>query len=170
MVPSEQSEGLAPAWPSSASSATDWLPAWRRTMISNTVRKGATAFAPNVVGSGDCPNALHADLAHHLSGRLRLRSALLKGNARASEETQRHLAEIRGVTSARANPTTGSVLLEYDPDVISPAKSATCWPRTGTSSRRLALRSKPEIGGRTNWRAPSRIGRSTRSRSGSHWP
>jgi copper chaperone CopZ len=65
---------------------------------------------------------LHVDLAHHLSGRLRLRSALLKGNARASEETQRHLAEIRGVTSARANPTTGSVVLEYDPDVISPSK------------------------------------------------
>lgn len=91
-------------------------------MISNTVLKGATAFAPNVVGSGDCPSALHLDLAHHLPGRLRLWSALLKGNARASEETQRHLAEIRGVTSARANPTTGSVLLEYDPDVISPSK------------------------------------------------
>jgi copper chaperone CopZ len=91
-------------------------------MISNTVLKGATAFVANVAGTGGCPSALHLDLAHHLPGRLRLRSALFKGNARASEETQRHLAEIRGVTSARANPTTGSVLLEYDPDVISPSK------------------------------------------------
>jgi hypothetical protein len=73
-------------------------------MISNTVLKGAIAFAPNVVGTGDCPSALHLDLAHHLPGRLRLRSALLKGNARASEETQRHLAAIRGVTSFHRDP------------------------------------------------------------------
>jgi hypothetical protein len=65
---------------------------------------------------------VQVDLAHHVPGRLRFRSALLKGNARASEQTQRYLAEIRGATSARANPTTGSVLLEYDPDVISPSK------------------------------------------------
>ena len=39
-----------------------------------------------------------------------------------AEETQRHLAEISGVRSARANPSTGSVLLEYDPDVIPPTK------------------------------------------------
>ena len=91
-------------------------------MISNTDLKGASVFAPNVVGAGDCPSALHFDLAHHLPGRLRLRSALFKGNARASEEAQRHLAEITGVRSARANPLTGSVLLEYDPEVIPPAK------------------------------------------------
>jgi cation transport ATPase len=91
-------------------------------MINNTELNGATVFAPNVVGAGDCPGAAHFDLAHHLPGRLRFRSALLKGNARASEETQRHLAEISGVTSAMANPATWSVLLEYDPDVISPDK------------------------------------------------
>jgi hypothetical protein len=77
---------------------------------------------PAVVGAGDCPSALHVYLVHHLPGRLRLRSALLKGNARASEETQRHLAEIGGIRSASANPLTGSVLLEYDPEVIPPAK------------------------------------------------
>jgi copper chaperone CopZ len=122
-------------------------------MISNTVLKGATAFVANVAGTGGCPSALHLDLAHHLPGRLRLRSALFKGNARASEETQRHLAEIRGVTSARANPTTGSVLLEYDPDVISPSKVSDVLAAHGYILRRLALRPKPEIGGRRNWRA-----------------
>jgi hypothetical protein len=91
-------------------------------MIGNSDLKGASVFAPNVVGAGDCSSALHVDLVHHLPGRLRLRSALLKGNARASEETQRHLAEIGGIRSASTNPLTGSVLLEYDPEVIPPAK------------------------------------------------
>lgn len=89
-------------------------------MISNTDPKGATVFAPNVVLAGDRPSALHLDLAHHLPGRLRLRSALLKGNARASEEAQHRLAEISGVKSASANPLTGSILLNYDTEVIPP--------------------------------------------------
>jgi hypothetical protein len=90
-------------------------------MISNTDLKGAAVSAPIVAGAGDRPTALEFDLAHHLPGRLRLRSAVLKGNALASEAAQRHLAQIDGVTSARANPSTGSVLLEYDPNVISPS-------------------------------------------------
>src|SRR5215471_2207610 len=93
-------------------------------MISNTDPKGATVFAPNVFGAGDRPGTLCGDLAHHLTGRLRLRSELLKGNARAAEETQRHLAGISGMRSANANPLTGSVLLEYDPEVILPSKVA----------------------------------------------
>jgi copper chaperone CopZ len=90
-------------------------------MISNTDLKGAAVPAPIVAGAGDRPAALQFDLAHHLPGRLRLRSAVLKGNALASEEARRHLAQIDGVTSAQANPSTGSVLLEYDPNVISPS-------------------------------------------------
>jgi hypothetical protein len=91
-------------------------------MISNTDLRGAAVFAPIVAGAGDRPAALEFDLVHHLPGRLRLRSGVLKGNARASEEARRHLAQISGVTSASANPLTGSVLLEYDPNVISPRK------------------------------------------------
>src|SRR5215831_8825019 len=87
-------------------------------MISNLDVKGAAVSAPFVAGVGARPTALKVDLAHHLPGFLRLHSALLKGNARAAKETQRHLAEISGVRSASVNPSTGSVLLEYDPDVI----------------------------------------------------
>ena len=47
---------------------------------------------------------------------------MLKGNAFAIEEARHHLAQIHGVTSVKANPSTGSVLLEYDPNVISPSK------------------------------------------------
>jgi hypothetical protein len=93
-------------------------------MISNLDLKGAAVPAPIVAGVGARPTALEVDLTHHLPGRLRVRSALLKGNARAAEETQRHLGEISGVKSTSANPLTGSVLLEYDPELILPSKVA----------------------------------------------
>jgi len=91
-------------------------------MISNTDLKGAAVPAPIVAAAGDRSTALECYLAHHIPGRLRLRSAVLKGNAFAIEEARRHLAQIDGVTSVKANPSTGSVLLEYDPNVISPSK------------------------------------------------
>ena len=91
-------------------------------MISNLDVKGAAVSAPIVAGVGGCPTTLEFDLAHHLPGRLRLRSAVLKGNLRASEEVRRNLAQIGGVSPASVNPITGSVLLEYDPEVIPPSK------------------------------------------------
>ena len=47
-------------------------------MISNTDLKGTAVPAPIVAGAGDRPAALEFDLVHHLPGRLRLRSAVLK--------------------------------------------------------------------------------------------
>ena len=63
-------------------------------MISNTDLKGAGVPAPIVAGAGDRLAALEFDLAHHVPGRLRLRSAALKGKVRASEQARRHLAQI----------------------------------------------------------------------------
>jgi hypothetical protein len=88
-------------------------------MISNTDMKGAAVRAPIAAAAGNRPAAFEFGLAHHVPGRLRLRSAALKGNASASERARHQLAQIRGVTATRANPTTGSVLLEYDPSVLS---------------------------------------------------
>src|SRR6202047_5680477 len=90
-------------------------------MITNTDLKGTAMPAPIVAEVGQSPTTFEFDIAHHVPGRLRLRSAALKGKVRASEQARRHLAQIEGVTSARANPATGSVLLEYDPNVISPS-------------------------------------------------
>ena len=91
-------------------------------MITNTDLKGAAVPGPIVAGAGDRLVALEFDLAHHLPGRLRLRSAVLKGNARACERAQHHLAQIGGVKQASANPITGSVLLGYDPNLLSPGE------------------------------------------------
>jgi hypothetical protein len=84
-------------------------------MITKNDRKGTAVPAPIVTGAGESPATFEFDIAHHVPGRLRLRSAALKRNVCASEEARRHLAQIEGVTSVRANPATGSVLLEYDP-------------------------------------------------------
>ena len=67
-------------------------------MISNTDLRGAAVPGPILAGAWDSPAALEFYLAYHLPGRLRLRSAVLKGNALASEEARRHLAHIDGVT------------------------------------------------------------------------
>ena len=87
-------------------------------MISNTDMKGAVRV-PIAATAGDCPAAFEFALAHHVPGRLRLRSAALKGNALASEQARHQLAQIRGVRATSANPITESVLLEYDPSVLS---------------------------------------------------
>ena len=67
-------------------------------MISNTDLRGAAVPGPILAGAWDSPAALEFYLVNHLPGRLRLRSAVLKGNALASEEARRHLAHIDGVT------------------------------------------------------------------------
>ena len=90
-------------------------------MISKTNIQGAVVFAPNVTAAVDRPAIGKFDVVHHLPGRLRLRSASLKGDARASEQARRALAAIEGVTSVAANPCTGSLLVEYDPTVLPPS-------------------------------------------------
>jgi Heavy metal associated domain 2 len=91
-------------------------------MIDNTNALGAAVFAPIVAGAADCPAARNIEIAHHVPGRVRLRSPSLKGDVRAGEEAQRHLAQIEGVTSVTVNPWAGSLLLRYDPVVLLPEK------------------------------------------------
>jgi len=54
---------------------------------------------------------------HHVPGRLRIRTPLLKrddGHAKAAEE---FLQSIEGATSVRANIVTGSIILTYERDI-----------------------------------------------------
>jgi hypothetical protein len=55
---------------------------------------------------------------HALNGRLRIKSASVRGSREKAWEVQGHLQSIAGVTQATANPTTGSVLVLYDPHRI----------------------------------------------------
>jgi hypothetical protein len=82
----------------------------------------AAAFAPSLAFRDDDSAALNAALVHHLPGRLRLRSAVLKGDPQVAAKAKWRLGQIRGVTSVTANPCTGSLLLEYDPAIVAPGK------------------------------------------------
>lgn len=52
--------------------------------------------------------------SHRTPGRLRVRSADLKGNPRHAQHAQSRLAEMDGVHSVDLNPLTGSLLIHFD--------------------------------------------------------
>jgi hypothetical protein len=51
---------------------------------------------------------------HHVPGRLRVRSSLVKGNERQASSAKAWLHSLPGVLSAEANTLTGSLTLRYD--------------------------------------------------------
>jgi hypothetical protein len=57
---------------------------------------------------------IRTEIVHHVPGRLRLRSASLHGNVRASVAARRRLRHVDGVTAVTVNPCIGSLLIEYD--------------------------------------------------------
>ena len=57
-------------------------------------------------------------VVHALPGRVRLKLFRLKHNIPYATEIQRQLREIPGITHLEANPKTGSVLIEYDQNVL----------------------------------------------------
>jgi copper chaperone CopZ len=52
---------------------------------------------------------------HALEGRLRIKIPKVKGAAGRAQEVERHLRQFSGVEEVSANPTTGNVLILYDP-------------------------------------------------------
>lgn len=57
-----------------------------------------------------------AAIVHQIPGRIRMRIVARRGNAVYFSKLSEHLAEIEGVYSSRVNPSTGSVVLQYDGD------------------------------------------------------
>lgn len=55
---------------------------------------------------------------HEVSGRLRVKSASMKGNVYKARELESELGGIPGVSSAIVNLTTGSVVVQYNPAML----------------------------------------------------
>jgi cation transport ATPase len=55
---------------------------------------------------------------HALNGRLRIKISKVKGSAQKAMEVEQLLREVEGIWHVRANPTTGNVLIRYNPDQI----------------------------------------------------
>jgi copper chaperone CopZ len=56
---------------------------------------------------------------HHVPGRLRIRTPLLKRDNERAKAAEEFLQSIEGVTSVRANIVTGSIILTYERDIVS---------------------------------------------------
>jgi cation transport ATPase len=55
---------------------------------------------------------------HALNGRLLIKISKVKGSAQKAMEVEQLLREVEGIWHAQANPTTGNVLIRYNPDQI----------------------------------------------------
>jgi hypothetical protein len=113
-------------------------------MINDTTLRNGSAAPADIAGrNAVCPAGYALDLVHHLPGRLRLRSAALKHDVRAIEHRRRQLTGISGVTSVEANPSTGSILLKYDPTVVPPANVVEMLASCGITARPVTEGAEP---------------------------
>lgn len=63
-------------------------------------------------------NAVVSTYVHALEGRLRIKLPEIKRATFKAREVERQLQQVTGVEYVSANPTTGNVLILYDPRVI----------------------------------------------------
>jgi copper chaperone CopZ len=56
---------------------------------------------------------------HHVPGRLRVKTATIKGQGVIADKAIAHLGGVQGITSAAANPVTGSIVVNYDAAKVS---------------------------------------------------
>jgi len=56
---------------------------------------------------------------HHVQGRLRVKTPLIKGNPSAAQDVKRLLRKIQGVEVAQVNTVTGSAVIYYEPKAVS---------------------------------------------------
>ncbi|PTB17894.1 hypothetical protein C9I57_25555 [Trinickia symbiotica] len=60
-----------------------------------------------------------ADQIHHVPGRLRLKLSAIKRNDARARLAEQQLGVLDGVRSAIGNPLTGSLVVRFDPELIS---------------------------------------------------
>lgn len=55
---------------------------------------------------------------HNVPGRLRIKSPIIKNNKNVANELKKNLSTIYGIATVDINPTTGSVLINYNPKSV----------------------------------------------------
>jgi hypothetical protein len=70
---------------------------------------------PDAASDGT-PSTLRAEVEHRIPGRLRMRVRAKRGDAGFFQRVEAALARVSGVRSVRANPQTGSILVEHGGD------------------------------------------------------
>lgn len=76
---------------------------------------------------------------HHVPGRLRLKTPIIKGNEEGAANIQTFLKPIKGILSMAVNTVTGSLVIHYDPQVIDPESITHKLSRAGYFDRTKAM-------------------------------
>lgn len=79
-----------------------------------------TALLGRKHGAGPAGFAGVMEVSHTLPGRLRLRAPVLVGRRRAAEQLAKSLAGLDGIRAAEVSAVSGSVLLRFAPERVSP--------------------------------------------------
>jgi copper chaperone CopZ len=80
---------------------------------------------------------------HELPGRLRVKIPMLKRNETAAQKVQNFLEEITGISSASTNALTGSIVIKFDPTVISSREIVTILTQEGYIDLAKVIAGKP---------------------------
>jgi copper chaperone CopZ len=87
-----------------------------------------------------------SDYVHALNGRLRIKVAEVKGRPQVARFVEEQLRSLAGITEVTANPTTGNVLVLYEParvtqqDVVRALHALGCLRRVPRIERPTARR------------------------------
>ena len=68
---------------------------------------------------------------HHIPGRLRVKTPLMKRNPNLAEEVQGLLQPVKGIHSVVINPVTGSILVEYSAELTGSASILNILKKSG---------------------------------------
>jgi len=81
---------------------------------------------------------------HSLEGRLRVKSASVKGSLQKGQEIETYFRQYEGITEVVANPVTGSVLFHYDSrrirqnEILDGLRALGCLPKDEAAHQPLA--------------------------------
>ena len=76
---------------------------------------------------------------HHVPGRLRLKTPVIKGSEAEAANIQEFLKPVWGILSTAVNTVTGSLVINYDPQVIDPESITHKLSRAGYFDRTKAI-------------------------------
>ena len=68
---------------------------------------------------------------HHIPGRLRVKTPIVRQNPNFAQEVQTILDPIEGINSVIINPVTGSILIEYSAETVASVKILNILKRAG---------------------------------------
>lgn len=87
-------------------------------VVLNIKRTCVSAISAKLLGLLSELRKAGIDVKHYIPGRLRIAVAQVKHNPALAQDIQRSLGSLPGITGVEAHPTTGSVLILFDGQLL----------------------------------------------------